>query len=161
MDYEIRNAEEDDADDILSLWYQYSDHLSDLDERYTHKEDAGDQWLDYFLNRMVGTSKAAVFVADSKEISGLVGVIEVRAMGAHPIFQLDQHGMVFGHHVREEYQQDLGVEEALLDEAEKWFKNEKNLPFYRVNILADNEYLEDTYEEYGLNQIEHTYEGDL
>lgn len=161
MEYEIRNAEEDDADEILSLWYQYSDHLSMLDERYTHKDDAGDQWMDYFLNRMVGTSKAAVFVADSEEVPGLIGVIEVRVMGAHPIFQLDQHGMVFGHHVHEEYQGDLGIEEDLLDEAKTWFRNEKDLPFYRVNILAENEYLEEIYEEYGLEQIEHTYEGEL
>lgn len=160
MNYEIRYAEEDDADEILSLWYEYSDHLSRFDDRYEHKEDAGEQWRDYFLNRMVGSSKASVFVADSDAVDGLLGVIEVRVMGAHPIFQLDQHGMIFGHHVRSDYQRQ-GIEAALLDKAEEWFKHEKNLPFYRMNILADNHYLEEIYEEYGLEQIEHTYEGEL
>ncbi|MFD1647827.1 GNAT family N-acetyltransferase [Haloarchaeobius litoreus] len=160
MNYEIRYAEEDDADEILSLWYEYSDHLSQFDARYEHKADAGDQWRDYFLNRMVGSSKASVFVADSTEVEGLLGVIEVRVMGAHPIFQLDQHGMIFGHHVRSGYQRQ-GIEAALLDKAEEWFKHEQNLSFYRMNVLAENHYLGEIYEEYGLEQIEHTYEGEL
>ncbi|WP_435317047.1 GNAT family N-acetyltransferase [Haloarchaeobius sp. TZWSO28] len=160
MKFQTRYAEEDDADDILSLWYQYSDQLSAIDDRYQHKEDAGEQWLDYFLNRMIGTSKAAVFVAESEAVDDLLGVIEVRVMGAHPIFQLEQHGMIFGHHVRKDYQ-NQGVEGELLDRAEEWFKHEKNLSFYRVNILAANEYLEDVYEDYGLKQIEHTFEGAL
>jgi GNAT superfamily N-acetyltransferase len=160
VNFQTRYAEEDDADDILSLWYGYSDHLSSFDDRYEHKEDAGDQWLDYFLDRMLGTSKAAVFVADSEAVDSLLGVIEVRVMGAHPIFQLDQHGMIFGHHVREEYQNE-GIEAELLDRAVDWFKHEKSLPFYRVNILGENEHLEEVYEEYGLRQIEYTYEDNL
>ncbi|RQG87955.1 GNAT family N-acetyltransferase [Natrarchaeobius halalkaliphilus] len=160
MNYEITFATEEDADDILDLWYEYSDQLSDIDDRYTHKDEAGEQWRNYFLNQMVNSSKAAILVADSEEADGLLGVIEVRIMGSHPIFQLTQHGMVFGHHVRDEYQGN-GIEESLLEAAEQWFTDEKDLPFYRVNVLAQNDYLKDIYDEYGLEQIEYTYEASL
>ncbi|RQG87943.1 GNAT family N-acetyltransferase [Natrarchaeobius halalkaliphilus] len=158
-EYTIRHARPDDADDILDLWYEYSDTLSTADERYQHKDDAGEQWRNYFLGKMTDSSRAAVHVADSEEVDGLLGVIEVRIMGAHPIFQLSQHGAVFGHHVRTEHRGN-GIEEDLLEEAERWFTDEHDLPFYRVNVLTSNDSLVDLYREYGLDRVETTYEGE-
>ncbi|RQH02315.1 GNAT family N-acetyltransferase [Natrarchaeobius oligotrophus] len=158
-EYTIRQARPEDADDILALWYEYSETLSTVDDRYQHKDDAGEQWRNYFLGGMIDSSRATVLVADSESVDGLLGVIEVRVMGAHPIFQLSQHGAVFGHHVGAEYQGN-GIEEALLEEAEHWFSEQHDLPFYRVNVLTDNDSLVDLYEEYGLEKIETTYEAE-
>lgn len=160
VDYKVRFAQSEDVEEILPLWYEYSDELSRRDSRYQSKDDAGERWKDYFLDRMVDSSKAAVLVADAGDEHGLLGVIEVRVMGGHPIFQLGKHGVVFGHHVATEYQ-GMGIEADLLAAAEEWFGEKQNLQFFRVEVLHNNDYLKEIYEEYGLEVIEHTYEGDL
>lgn len=156
LDYHFRTADRDDVDAVLDILYEYSSALGDYDERYLHRKDAGEQWSQFFLEHLYESDDTIVIVADSEEIDGLIGVIELRVMDPHPILRLERHGKIFGHHVREEYQKN-GVESALLAEAERWFANQ-GVDSFRVETLTDNEYLRDVYEEFDMEVIQLTYE---
>lgn len=156
LDYHLRTADRDDVDAVLDILYEYSGGLGDYDERYLHREDAGEQWSQFFLEHLYESDDTIVIVADSEEIDGLIGVIELRVMDPHPILRLGRHGKIFGHHVREEYQKN-GVEGALLAEAERWFANQ-GVDSFRVETLTDNEYIQGVYEEYDMEIIQLTYE---
>lgn len=152
----VRTATEDDADDIESVWDGYADVLVEYDERFEIEEGGKESWREYFTNNLVNSSRGDVLLA---EVAGeVVGALEVRVVGGHPVFKFGRHGMVYGHYVHPD-SRDQGVGSALLEAAEEWFQ-ERDLPFWRIEVLH-GEPAEEVYEEYGMEPMEVIYEKEL
>ncbi|MDX1612514.1 MAG: GNAT family N-acetyltransferase [Candidatus Thermoplasmatota archaeon] len=157
-DVTIRRARAEDADEIVDLWKGFVSFLSPEDPRYDARPGAYDKWREYFLKRMVDSAHAALFVAEDSQ-DGLVGVIECRIMGGHPVFKVSKHGQLFGHFVREGHRA-KGIGAQLIEAAETWFR-EQDLPYYRINVLAFLPEVKRAYEEQGMTQAEWVMEKEL
>jgi len=148
----VRHAEAEDADDIVDLWRGFVDVLSPRDPRYEAREGAYGKWRDYFLNRMVDSEHATVLVAEESEAEELVGAVEARVTGGHPVFKVSKHGRLYGHFV-EEGHRGRGVGRMLITGAEAWFET-KGLPYYRVSVLSWLPGVKESYEEAGMEHAE-------
>lgn len=158
MDWSVRQAVADDGPALLELWHGFTDHLSKYDERYTHKESADDRWLSYFENQLLDSKYGTVFVALEEEHEEVIGVLEARVMGNHPIFRLENHGYIKGHFVLEDYQ-GRGIGRALLAAAHEWFTDEpRKVDFYRVDVIEGDDEVASFYDEMGFVPVEHTWE---
>lgn len=158
MDYEVRQAAIEDGDGLLELWHGFTSYLSQYDERYAHKDSADSRWLSYFENQLVDSKYGTVFVAEDDETGQLIGVLEARVTGDHPIFRLSDHGYINGLFVREQHR-GKGVGEQLLEAAADWFRNNpKDVSYYRIDVLEGDEDARRVLENYGLEPVEHVYE---
>ncbi|WP_135822268.1 GNAT family N-acetyltransferase [Halostella litorea] len=158
MAYEVRHATSDDGEDLIELWHGFTDHLSKYDDRYQHKEDADERWLSYFENQLVDSKYGTVVVAEEESTGDLVGVLEARVMGDHPIFRLQDHGYINGHYVEAEHRGE-GVGKALLEKADEWFAGPPHeVEFYRIDVLEGDEEAPALYEDLGFEPVEHVYE---
>ncbi|WP_101296792.1 GNAT family N-acetyltransferase [Halegenticoccus soli] len=156
MEFTVRQARPEDGDALLDLWHGFTTHLSEYDNRYRHKETADERWLKYFENQLLESKYGVVFVAERE--GTLVGVIEARVMGNHPIFRLENHGHVHGHFVDEAYR-DQGVGSALLEAAEEWFASPpREVDFYRITTIEGDETAAEIYTALGCRPVEHVYE---
>jgi GNAT superfamily N-acetyltransferase len=152
----IRHATAEDEEGLLELWHGFTDHLSRFDERYLHNEEADDRWLRYFENQLLDAKYGTVLVAEDDD--ELVGVLEARITGDHPIFRLSDHGYINGHYVVEEYR-DEGVGERLIAGAVEWFQgSERDIDFCRVDVLEGDDHAHEAYEGMEFRPVEHTYE---
>lgn len=156
MGVDIRHATGDDGEDLLSLWHGFTDRLSQFDERYLHKDDADERWLQYFENQLVDSKYGTVLVADTGD--ELVGVLEARITGDHPIFRISDHGYINGHYVKSDYRGE-GIGEALVDAAVEWFSAaDRDVDFCRIDVLDGDDSTRALYEDMGFEPAEHTYE---
>jgi GNAT superfamily N-acetyltransferase len=159
MDYNIRHATVDDGEGLLELWHGFTDHLAGFDDRYEHNESADDRWLSYFENQLVDSKYGTVIVAEHD--GDLVGILEARITGNHPIFRLENHGHVYGHYVQDRIHGE-GVGKELLEAAEEWFLDPaREVNFYRINVIEGDKNASEIYESYGLRAVEHTFEKQL
>ncbi|UIP01496.1 GNAT family N-acetyltransferase (plasmid) [Halobaculum sp. CBA1158] len=157
MDITVREARSEDGDALLDLWYEFTDHLSEFDDRYGAKDGADDHWLSYFQNQLVDSKYSAVLLAESDD--EFVGVLEVRIVGEHPIFQLERHGQIHGLFVRERAR-DEGVGRALLEAAAAWLSEDpRGVDFYRVDAIEGDDEAATALSELGLTPVKHTFEG--
>ena len=158
MDYEVRQAAIDDGEELLELWHGFTSYLSEYDDRYAHKDSADSRWVSYFENQLVDSKYGTVFVAEHAETGQLIGVLEARVTGDHPIFRLSDHGYINGLFVREQYRGE-GVGKQLLESAADWFRdNPKDVSYYRIDVLEGDEDAREVLENYGLDPVEHVYE---
>lgn len=148
----VRHATPEDADDIVDLWRGFVDFLSPHDERYEAREGAYEKWREHFLNRMVDSDHVTVLVAEDSEDDALVGAVEARVTGGHPVFKVSKHGRLYGHFVREGYR-GRGIGRMLIQGAEAWFED-KELPYYRVSVLSWLPDVKDAYEDAGMEHAE-------
>lgn len=156
MRFQVRKAEEGDGEELLELWHGFTARLSEYDERYEHQESADERWLSYFQKRLVDSKYGAVFVAEHDD--EIVGVVEARVTGGHPIFRIEDHGYVNGYFVREAHRGE-GVGEALMEACEDWFASPpREVPFYRVDVLEGDEEGAAFCRDAGLEPVEHVYE---
>jgi len=159
MDVEIRQAKMEDSDALLGLWHGFTDYLSQFDERYGHKDDADDRWLQYFENQLLNSKYGTVFVAEHD--AELVGVLEVRVVGDHPIFRLKDHGYINGHFVRETHRKS-GIGEQLVEAAADWLREHpRGIEFCRVDVMDGDEMASAVYEDIEFAPIERVYELEL
>ncbi len=158
MTYEIRQATTDDGEELLDLWHGFTEHLSEYDDRYRHNESADERWLKYFENQLLDSKYGTVVVAEHEDSGDLVGVLEARVMGNHPIFRLQNHGYINGHFVDEEHRGE-GVGSALLEAAHEWFTDSpKEVDFYRVDVIHGDDISEEFYENQDFEPVEHVFE---
>lgn len=156
MGVDIRHAEQDDIELLLDLWKGYTDHLSNHDERYKHKDSAEERWQQYFENQLLGSKYGTVIVAENND--RIVGVLEARLKGDHPIFQIDDHGYINGHFVLEEFRE-TNVPEKMIEAALKWFKNDPHsVEYCRIDVLDSDQWMTDIYSNYGFDAIKNVYE---
>lgn len=154
----VRPARAGDAEAIVELWKGFVSFLSPRDDRYEARPGAYEKWAKYFRDRMLDAEHAALFVAET-DGGELVGVIECRVTGGHPVFKVSKHGHLYGHFVEEEYRgQGLGA--ALVEAAEDWFRN-KGLPYYRVSVLSWLPEVREAYEDLGMEHAEWVLEKHL
>lgn len=159
MEYDVRHAVADDGEELLALWHGFTDYLSTFDDKYRHRENADERWLHYFENQLLDSKYGTVVVAEGPD--GLLGALECRVMGNHPIFQLENHGFIHGHYVREAYRGE-GVGTALLETAEEWFAEDpRDVDFYRVRVMPGDEQAAQLYRNAGFEPVEHIYEKPL
>ncbi len=156
-DVEVRPARAEDVDGIVELWKGFVGFLAPEDPRYEAREGAYEKWRDYFLNRMLDSEHATLFVADAGQ--GLVGVVECRVTGGHPVFKVSKHGRLFGHFVQEGHR-GQGIGRRLVEAAEAWFRD-KDLPYYRVSVLSWLPEVKAAYEEIGMDHAEWILEKEL
>ena len=156
MDVEIRHADVEDGEALLDLWHEFTARLAAYDERYRHREEANERWLSYFENQLVDAKYGTVVVAEAD--GELVGVLEARVTGGHPIFRLADHGSINGYYIREEYRE-RGIGRRLIEEAIDWFRGrDRELSFCRVDVLDGDETSAADYAELGFSPVEHVYE---
>ena len=156
MDADIRHAEVEDGEALLELWHAYTAHLAEFDERYRHREEADDRWLRYFENQLVDAKYGTVVVADAG--GELVGALEARVTGGHPIFRLADHGSINGFYIREDHR-DGDLARRLLEEAVAWFQGtERGVTFCRVDVLEGDDAFVSDFRELGFEPVEHVYE---
>lgn len=154
----VREARAEDVDELLDLWRGFVDFLSPRDPRYAAREGAYEKWRSYFLNRMVDSEHATVLVAEHGA-DGLVGAVEARVTGGHPVFKVSKHGRLHGHFVVEEHRGE-GIGERLIERAEAWFED-KGLPYYRVSVLSWLPEVKEAYEDVGMEHAEWVMERSL
>jgi len=156
MDVEIRHADLEDGEELLDLWHGFTAHLAEYDERYRHRESANERWLAYFENQLVDAKYGTVVVADAGD--ALVGALEARVTGGHPIFRLADHGSINGYYIEEAYRE-AGIGRRLIEEAIAWFRSrDRDLSFCRVDVLEGDETLAADFSELGFDPVEHVYE---
>lgn len=156
MDYEVRHAVEADGPELLELWHGFTEYLSEYDDKYSHREGADERWLTYFENQLVDSKYGTVVVAATDD--GLLGALEARVEGNHPVFRLDNHGFIHGHYVRAGHRGE-GIGSALVDAAEDWFAEPpREVGFYRVRVMPGDEQAAALYADAGFHPIEHIYE---
>lgn len=155
-DATVRTAGPDDADEIMALWDGYAETLVDFDERFAIEDGGREKWQNYFTTSLVNSSRGDILVAERD--GEAIGALEARVIGGHPVFNFGKHGMVYGHYVHPEYRGE-GVGRALLEAAETWFRD-KDMPFWRIDVLHDVEE-EELYQEFGMKPMEVTYEKEL
>jgi ribosomal protein S18 acetylase RimI-like enzyme len=156
MDYEIRHAAEPDGPELLEIWHGFTDYLSEYDEKYRHRENADERWLNYFEDQLVNSKYGTVVVADGGD--ELLGALEARVEGNHPIFRLENHGFIHGHYVWPAYR-GQGIGTAMVDAAEAWFAEEpRAVSFYRVRVMPDDDEVAAIYRNAGFEAVEHIYE---
>lgn len=156
MDYEVRHAAEADGPELLEIWHGFTDYLSEYDEKYLHRENADERWLSYFEDQLVDSKYGTVVVADGGD--ELLGALEARVEGNHPIFRLENHGFIHGHYVRPAHR-GQGVGGALIDAAEAWFAEEpRGVGFYRVRVMPGDDQAAAIYRDAGFQAVEHIYE---
>ncbi len=156
-DVEVRPARAEDVDGIVELWKGFVGFLSPQDPRYEARDGAYEKWRKYFLNRMLDSEHAVLFVADAGD--ELVGVIECRVTGGHPVFKVSKHGRLYGHFVKESHQ-GQGIGAQLVEAAEAWFES-KDLPYYRVSVLSWLPEVKEAYERMGMAHAEWIMEKEL
>ncbi|PSQ19955.1 N-acetyltransferase [Halobacteriales archaeon QS_8_69_26] len=155
-DGRVRVAVEDDADAVERLWNEYAAVLASYDDRYLIQEGGRDRWRDYFTNSLVNSSRGDVLLAERD--GDVMGVVEVRVGGGHPVFKFGQHGQLYGHFVDPEFRR-KGIGTALVGAAETWFR-ERDLPFYRYHVLHGVAEAA-LYEDLGMEPMEVVYETEL
>lgn len=159
MDARIRQAERSDGAELLEIWHGFTDYLSAYDDRYEHKAQADDRWIQYFENQLLDSKYGTVFVAERGD--ELVGVLEVRIVGDHPIFRLNDHGYINGQFVYEEHR-GAGVGEQLVEAAADWLRaHPRDIDFCRVDIIHGDDAARAIYRDYGFDPVEHVYEYEL
>ena len=158
MSYTIRQATSEEGEELLDLWHGFTGHLSEHDDRYEHTEGADERWIQYFENQLVDSRYGTVIVAEHEASGELVGVLEARITGNHPIFRLRNHGYINGHYVRPDHRgNDIGA--ALLDRVHEWFTDSsKDIDFYRVDVIHGDDYAAEFYRANGFLPVEHVYE---
>ncbi|WP_255191429.1 GNAT family N-acetyltransferase [Natronobeatus ordinarius] len=152
----VRKATAEDAPAIRELWDGYAAVLADYDERFEVDAEGRERWQGYFTNSLVESSRGDVLLAERD--GRVVGALEVRVIGGHPVFKFGQHGYVYGHYVHPDHRGE-GIGTALLEAAEAWFR-ERELPFWRYDVLH-GEPEEAFYEGYGMRPMETVYEKEL
>ncbi len=157
MSVTVREAREADVDELLNLWRGFVEFLSPRDPRYEAREGAYEKWRSSFLNRMVDSEHATVLVAEKE--GSLVGAVEARVTGGHPVFKVSKHGRLFGHFVIEE-ERGGGIGGALIERAEEWFES-KGIPYYRVSVLSWLPEVKEAYKAAGMDQVEWVMEKEL
>lgn len=156
MDVDIRHADVEDGESLLDLWHAFTAHLASFDERYRHRESANERWLRYFENQLVDAKYGTVIVAEAD--GKIVGALEARVTGGHPIFRLEDHGSINGYYILEEYR-DSAIGNDLLGEAIDWFQADpRDVSFCRVDVLDGDETYAADYEALGFEPVEHVYE---
>jgi GNAT superfamily N-acetyltransferase len=156
MDVEIRHADLEDGESLLDLWHGFTAHLAEYDERYRHRESANERWLSYFENQLVDAKYGTVIVAEVDD--EIVGVLEARVTGGHPIFRLSDHGSINGYYIREDYR-DEGIGRQLIEEAVDWFQSrDRDLSFCRVDVLEGDQTSAVDFEALDFEPVEHVYE---
>lgn len=156
FDGTVRTATAADAAPIEELWDGFAAILAEYDERFELEDDGKERWQSYFTNSLVESSRGDVLLAERD--GEIVGTLEVRVVGGHPVFKFGQHGYAYGHYVHEAHRGE-GIGTALLEAAERWF-TEKELPFWRIDVLH-GESAAEVYEEYGMQPMETVYEKGL
>ena len=139
------------------LWNGYAETLADYDERFRIEEGGREKWRTYFTTSLVESSRGDILLAEDGD-GEVVGALEARVVGGHPVFNFGKHGQVYGHYVHEAYR-DAGVGRALLEAAEEWFR-EREMDFWRIDVLhgvAESA----VYESFGMQPMEAVYEKEL
>jgi GNAT superfamily N-acetyltransferase len=145
-----------DGPELLELWHGFTDYLSEYDEKYRHRENADERWLNYFEDQLVDSKYGTVVVADGDD--ELLGALEARVEGNHPIFRLENHGFIHGHYVREPHR-GRGIGSALIEAAEAWFaETPREVGFYRVRVMPGDDQAAALYRDAGFHAVEHIYE---
>ncbi len=157
VDATVRTATEDDAEEIMALWNGYAETLADYDERFTIEEGGREKWRTYFTTSLVESSRGDILLAEDGD-GEVVGALEARVVGGHPVFNFGKHGQVYGHYVHEAYR-DAGVGRALLEAAEEWFR-EREMDFWRIDVLHGVAEAA-VYESFGMRPMEAVYEKEL
>ena len=156
MDYDVEHARREDGEDLLELWHGFTAHLSEYDERYEHKESADERWVSYFENQLVESKYGTVIVA--RVDNEIVGVLEARVMGNHPLFRLEDHGQIYGLYVSKEYR-NHGIANALINKAVEWLsESPRGIDFLRVTAIEGDENAQTALRESGCVPVEHVYE---
>lgn len=157
MEFQTRHARKADSRQLLQIWGQFTDHISDFDKRYEPTEEAGDRWIPYFENQLVDSKYGTVIVAENPDVE-LIGAIEVRVMASHPIFQLDEHGYIKGFHVLQGYR-NQGVGNALLKDMESWLNTPpRQIETVRLDLLEKDESSKQFFSDYGFETVEQVFE---
>lgn len=129
----IRDATEDDLEEVCDLWYELAKHHERLSDRFRLSLDSKAQWSRYLRKRFSEIStKLIVAQEDGRLVGFMLCLLEPNV----PIYRERKLGVVSDVYVAEEHRR-RGVAKAMFDRAAAWFRKNK-VASVRLNVAADN-----------------------
>ncbi len=131
---EYRIANENDIDDIMSLWNESRLYHAELDPRLSMVDDAHLKAREYYVSQL--TSADTVFyIATSSDTP--IGYLCAQIQKAPPVHKIQRFGFIDGLFVRETFRR-MGVGTSLVTLAMDWFE-EQQISMVQLSVASMNE----------------------
>ena len=129
----IRDAREDDLEDVEDLWEQLAKHHEGLSERFLLSSDGRKRWSKYMRERFSEIStKLIVADEDGEIVAFMLCLLEPNV----PVYRERKIGVISDVYVRQDLRRQ-GLAKKMLDVAVAWFKKNK-VRTVRLNVAAAN-----------------------
>jgi len=130
----IRNANKNDLDEIVEMWYTLATSHQEMMRGYELAEDCREKWRN-FVEDGLDKEGMCTFVAErERDLVGFLNVVIRERMG---IFEDAHLGMILDVFVKEEKRGE-GVGTQLTKRAERWIK-EKGINVAVLTVSPENE----------------------
>ncbi len=140
----IRNANKNDLDEIVEMWYTLATSHQEMMRGYELAEDCREKWRN-FVEDGLDKEGMCTFVAErERDLVGFLNVVIRERMG---IFEDAHLGMILDVFVKEEKRGE-GVGTQLTKRAERWIK-EKGINVAVLTVSPENERAVKFWEEAG------------
>lgn len=117
----VRNATEDDLDEVANLWEKLASHHADLSDDFALAWDSKRRWTKYLREKFAEISTKLIVAEEEDEI---VGFMLCMLSPNVPIYKERKLGIISDAYVQEERRK-KGVANKMFDVALKWFRKNK------------------------------------
>jgi ribosomal protein S18 acetylase RimI-like enzyme len=129
----IRDAREDDLEDVDDLWEQLAKHHEGISDRLLLASDSKKKWSKYLRERFAEISTKLIVAEENGEIVAfMLCLLEPNV----PVYRERQIGVISDVYVMEELRR-RGLTKRMLDFAVVWFRKNK-VRTVRLNVAAAN-----------------------
>lgn len=130
---EVREATEDDLDQVVDLWKSLAEHHAELSEDFALAWDSKRRWSSYLRSKFAELSTKLIVAEEDGDI---VGFMLCMLSPNVPIYKERKLGVMSDAYVLEERRR-RGVAKKMFDVALKWFRKNK-VKTVDLNVAAIN-----------------------